>query len=188
MERANVPNTTKKSVINAYIQCALTHCSSWSNAHPPRTGMHHTGTHQQCHQESSRQMVQERRPRKGQSSIPLQKAMSTEYKTDERIVKVVILHYVKPTTKDNSISLIIYYNTKMSQLLIKNKTTTNKTPLQEDHVIYKHTWKIESCGPQRCIRMMWTTLSRRLTCHLQNGTIKKHYNTLHKNTTTRKRF
>ena len=66
--------------------------------------------------------------------------MSTEYKTDERIIKEIIQRHVKPTNEEHTIDVIIYYNTKKtSQLLIKNRTTTKKTPLQEDHVIYKHT-------------------------------------------------
>ncbi|MPC41758.1 hypothetical protein E2C01_035361 [Portunus trituberculatus] len=61
-----------------------------------------------------------------------------------------------------------------------------KPPLQDDRVIYKHTCKIEDCGPQTYIGMTWTTLQRRLTCHLQNGTIKNHYIMAHKTTATRK--
>ncbi|MPC08946.1 hypothetical protein E2C01_001543 [Portunus trituberculatus] len=99
--------------------------------------------------------------------------MSTEYKTDESIIKDIIQHHVKPTNEEYTLSLIIYYKTKKtSQLLIKNKTTMKKPLLQEDHVIYKHTCKVEDCGPQTYIGRTRTTLLRRLTCHLLNGTIK----------------
>ncbi|MPC52728.1 hypothetical protein E2C01_046604 [Portunus trituberculatus] len=84
--------------------------------------------------------------------------MSTEYKTDERIIKDIIQHHIKPTDEEHTISLTIYYIKKKSQLLIKNKTTMKNPSLQENHVIYKHTCKIEDCGPQTYIGMTQTTL------------------------------
>ncbi|MPC89291.1 hypothetical protein E2C01_084229 [Portunus trituberculatus] len=74
--------------------------------------------------------------------------MSTEYRTDECIIKDIIQLHVKPTNEEHTVSLIICYNTKKaSQLLIKNKTTTKKPPLQEEHAMLNHTRKIEDCGP-----------------------------------------
>ncbi|XP_050707450.1 uncharacterized protein LOC126992689 [Eriocheir sinensis] len=66
--------------------------------------------------------------------------MSTEYKTDERVIKDIIHKNVKPTNAEQTISLIIYYKTsKTANLLIKNRQTPPPAPLQEDHVIYEHT-------------------------------------------------
>ncbi|XP_050714204.1 uncharacterized protein LOC126997250 [Eriocheir sinensis] len=70
--------------------------------------------------------------------------MSTEYKTDERVIKDIIHKNVKPTNAEQTISLIIYYKTsKTANLLIKNRQTPPPAPLQEDHVIYEHTCAIE---------------------------------------------
>ncbi|MPC33745.1 hypothetical protein E2C01_027106 [Portunus trituberculatus] len=108
--------------------------------------------------------------------------MFTEYKTEECIIRDI-----KPTNEEQTISLIIYYNTKKTpQLLIKNKTTTKKPCLQEDHVIYKHTCEIEDCGPQTYIGMTQITSSRRLACYLQNETVKNHYTAAHRTIATRK--
>ncbi|KAG0695558.1 hypothetical protein GWK47_026847 [Chionoecetes opilio] len=67
----------------------------------------------------------------------------------------------------------------MSQLLLRNTPHVIKTPLQEDHVIYQHTCNSEECGSHSYIGMTRTRLMRRLTCHLNNGSIKNHYDTVH---------
>ena len=113
--------------------------------------------------------------------------MSSDYKTEERIIKDIISNNVKPTDPEQELTLIIYYKSKKtSQLLMKNKRQAEAVPLREDHVVYEHTCTIEGCGPQTYIGMTCTTLSRRLTCHLQNGAIKQHHSNLHRTIPTRK--
>lgn len=88
----------------------------------------------------------------------------------------IIKRNVHPTDPEKQVTLIIYYKSrKTSHLLLRNRPTTNKTPLQEDHVIYRHTCTNVDCGPLSYIGMTTTKLSRRLSLHLQNGTIKSHY-------------
>ena len=112
--------------------------------------------------------------------------MSTDYKTDEKIIKEIIDKHVHPTDPNKHISLIIYYKTKKTaHLLLRNRPSVNKSPLQEDHVIYQHTCNSEECGPHSYIGMTRTKLTRRLTCHLQNGAIKNHYASLHDSHLTR---
>ena len=112
--------------------------------------------------------------------------MTTDYKTEEKTIKNIVYKNVRPTDKNSKISLTIYYKTKKtSQLLLRNRPSGNKTPLQEDHVIYQHTCNSEECGPHSYIGMTRTTLSRRLTCHLGSGAIKDHYATQHHSRLTR---
>ena len=112
--------------------------------------------------------------------------MSTDHRTEERVMKNNIYKNVKPTNEDARITLTIYYKTKKtSQLLLRNRPSTRKTPLQEDHVIYQHTCNSKECGPCSYIGMTRTTLSRRLTCHLSSGAIKEHYKGRNHNQLTR---
>ena len=112
--------------------------------------------------------------------------MSTDYRTEEKVMKDIIYKNVKPTNEDTRITLTIYYKTrKTSQLLLRNRPATRKTPLQEDHVIYQHTCNSKECGPCSYIGMTRTTLSRRLTCHLSSGAIKEHYSGRNHNRLTR---
>ena len=107
--------------------------------------------------------------------------MSTEYKTDEKIIQDIIRRNVTTTDPDQRISLTTYYKTqKTSQLILRNRPTKKIPALQEDHVIYQHSCTSEDCGPHNYIGMTRTKLSRRLTCHLQNGSIKSHYKNQHK--------
>ena len=101
-------------------------------------------------------------------------------------MKEIIEKNVKPTEEKTKITLTVYYKTKKtSQLLLRNRPTTIKSPLQDDHVIYEHTCNSKECGPCKYIGMTRTTLSRRLTCHLNNGAIKQHYTGRHHNQLSR---
>ena len=115
--------------------------------------------------------------------------MSTQYRMEEKAIRDIIRKNVKPTSPNQTIDLIIYYKTKKtSQLIMRNNTTAKPAPTQEANVIYKHTCTAEDCGPHSYIGMTRTSLSRRLTCHLQNGSIKEHYNKGHQTKLTRQQL
>ncbi|MPC94435.1 hypothetical protein E2C01_089604 [Portunus trituberculatus] len=69
---------------------------------------------------------------------------------------------------------------------MRNKTAKKPAPTQEANVIYQHNCTAEDCGPHSSIGMTKTTLSRRLTCHLQNRSIKEHYHGKHQTKLTRR--
>ncbi|MPC56280.1 hypothetical protein E2C01_050233 [Portunus trituberculatus] len=71
---------------------------------------------------------------------------------------------------------------------MRNKTAKKPAPTQEANVIYQHNCTAEDCGPHSYIGMTRTTLSRRLTCHLQNGSIKEHYHEKHQTKLTRQQL
>ncbi|KAG0724210.1 hypothetical protein GWK47_000475 [Chionoecetes opilio] len=83
------------------------------------------------------------------------------------------------TNQENTTPTISDPIKKTSQFLLRNTPHVTKTPLQEDHVIYQHTCISEECGSHSYIGMTLTRLTRRLTCYLNNGSIKKHYDTVH---------
>jgi len=192
------PKRYLRSSISAYIRRALSHCSTWKDAHQEleritqvlvNNGYTNTDisdvikrhmdkwyTHQDTTTPANDKHIK----------IYYRSHMSTDYKTDEKIIKDIVHRNVRPTDPEQHIALIIYYKSrKTAHLLLRNRPSATKTPLQEDHVIYQHTCNSEECGPHSYIGMTRTRLSRRLTCHLGNGAIKNHYATLHNSRLTR---
>ena len=103
--------------------------------------------------------------------------MSTAYKIDERIVKDIVGRGVSPVHHEDSIEFIIYYrNQKSGNLIMKNNMAEKTNDLNKTGVIYQYVCQIGGCKLQNIsyIGMCTTTLSRRLTCHLQAGTPKNH--------------
>ena len=86
------------------------------------------------------------------------------------------------TQEHASLKIIIYYkNIKTSMLLIKNNLNKN-SDLKATNVIYKFTCPNEEYSLRPNVNYIGntiTTLSRRLTMHLNNGAIKYHMATTH---------
>lgn len=74
---------------------------------------------------------------------------------------------------------------KTAQLFIKNRQTPTPAPLREGYVIYEHAFTIKDCGFQAYTGMKRTKPPRRLTCHLQSGSIKNHCSAQHRTPLTR---
>jgi len=115
--------------------------------------------------------------------------MSTAYKIDEMIMKKIIKNNVKSVDINNIIKVRIFYkNNKTSNLLlINNCLPLNNSILKESHIIYEFSCPFDDCARLHAsyIGMTTTTLSRRLTMHKREGTIKTHLQTIHNITTTR---
>ncbi|MPC59874.1 hypothetical protein E2C01_053902 [Portunus trituberculatus] len=183
------------STINAYVRRALTHCSTWKNVHEElervtqvlvNNGYRSTDITAAIKREISEWHNRTTNSTAEGNNINLyyKSHMSPTYKIEESTIKIIVKNNVTPTDPSKKINLDIYYRSmKTSQLLIRNKDMPKPRHLQQSHVIYEHTCSIEGCGPQKY--MTRTTLSRRLTCHLQNGAIKQHYTTKHKAEVTR---
>ena len=103
--------------------------------------------------------------------------MSSGYKTDERVLKSIIEGGVTPVNRDDTIKLVIFYkNKKTSNLVMKNNNTQANDDMSRTGVVYQYTCPIGNCQFRNnsYIGMTTTTLSRRLTSHLQTGTPKTH--------------
>ena len=181
------PERYLRSTINAYIRRALTHCSTWRATHIELTritqvlvnnGYSNSSINSAINQLLTK-WYQEEKPKDNTNKyieIFYKNHMSSEYKKDEAIMRDIILKNVHPSNPDEKIKLIIYYKSmKTSHLLLRNRPAQDKSSLQQDHVIYRHTCNNVDCGPHSYIGMTRTRLTRRLTLHLQNGTIKNHY-------------
>jgi len=194
------PERYHRSTINAYVRRALSHCSTWTNTHRELERLTqvliNNGYKNSDVQNAIRRAIdswrnKEEKTKDDDNKIKLyyRNHMSNAYKIEESTVKDLVYKNVKSTDENRTIELIIYYKTKKtSQLLLKNNPTTKPTTLQEVNVIYNHICTVEDCGPHSYIGMTRTSLSRRLTCHLQTGAIKQHYSAHHKTKLTRQQL
>ena len=83
--------------------------------------------------------------------------------------------------EDNIIFTIYYKNRKTSSLLLKNNTCPKPEGVRESHIVYKFTCPEGDCTPLGTyVGMTTTTLSRRLTLHLQQGGPKTHMRQHHR--------
>ena len=105
--------------------------------------------------------------------------MHQNYKLEERIIKDLIYENTKCVNPQEKLTLIIYYkNLKTSNLIMKNNPSPKLPTLQQHNVIYMYS--CNNCRTQHgqageYVGMTQTTLSRRLTMHLQTGSIKQHH-------------
>ena len=116
--------------------------------------------------------------------------MSPGYKADEKALKTIIHRNCKPRHPNDTISLNIYYKSpKTASLIMKNNMTQDKTPTKQTNVIYYYKCNIGDCALQpnsAYIGKTTTTLSRRLTMHLQSGGPLTHTDKFHDEPLTRK--
>jgi hypothetical protein len=123
------------------------------------------------------------------TTIIYQNQMNRGYKVDERVLQSIIHNNTKSTTDNGKIKLLIYYkNKKIQNLLMNNNPCKKSGLLQETNVVYKFSCNKEGCRLLQNINYIGltsTTLSRRLTCHLQSGGPKNHMREAHNETITR---
>ena len=75
------------------------------------------------------------------------------------------------------VKLIIFYqNRKTCNLVMKNNLSDNTSDMNRTGVVYQYTCPIGDCKLRKIsyVGMTTTTLSRRLTSHLQTGSPKTH--------------
>ena len=108
--------------------------------------------------------------------------MNSQYKADEKILKDILKKNTACNRDDEHLQLNIYYQSKKTrQLVMKNNPATIKES-NRTNVVYMFECPHEDCKPYgKCyIGATTTTLSRRLTMHIQDETgpaehyLKKH--------------
>jgi hypothetical protein len=115
--------------------------------------------------------------------------MSAAYKTYERVFRQIIQRNVHSNEPNQKFKVNIFYgNKKVHNLVMKNNPTKPST-LQSTNVVYKFSCPNEDCKLRNNVNyigMTATTLSRRLTCHLNSGGPRQHMLTEHGVAITRK--
>ena len=194
------PDRYKRSVIVSYVKRAFTHCSSWPDLHNELQRLSQTlvnngysinhiqdviRKHMHHYNNGYRTPIVPTRP---PIKLYYRNYMSTAYKTDERVINNIVKRGVIPVDTEDTIQFVIYYkNRKTSNLIMKNNTSLESSDLSKVGVIYRYSCPIGDCKLRNVsyIGMTTTTLSRRLTSHLQNGTPKMHTLQVHGSPLTR---
>ena len=115
--------------------------------------------------------------------------MSSAYKKDEKVLRDIVHRNCLPVAPYGEIKLFVYYQTpSTSKLVMRNNTSRDTSDLKATNVIYEFQCPIGDCARRSnssYIGYTTTTLSRRITMHLQNGAPEKHVRTAHNTRLTR---
>ena len=101
---------------------------------------------------------------------------SSAYKEDERVLKNIIKKNVAPKNHTDRIVLIIYYKSRTTSNLIMKNNTHQESKLKANNVVYMYRCPHGDCKLRNTtyVGHTKTSLSRRLTCHLQTGAPRQH--------------
>lgn len=186
--QSQCPQRYKSSVVRAYVHRALTHCSSWPLVHQELRRIKQTLADNSYDIEfvddqinlTLNKYITARTPRDQDNSINIfyKSQMTPSYETEEKVLKRIVSKNCKPTDPDASIKLHIYYQSpSTSSLVMKNNMAEDKTTLKQTNVVYQYKCQIGDCAllpNSNYIGYTSTSLSRRLTMHLQSGAPSSH--------------
>ena len=194
------PDRYKDSVIKAYVRRALTHCSTWelvhkemgrvkqiltNNNYPVLAIDKHIRDAVTVYTQGRQTPVQDASVHK----LFYKNTMSPAYKADERALRSIVRRHCRPVTQGDQLQLIIFYqNPTTRSLLMKNNPTRDTDLLKQTNVIYSYKCTLGDCALRpNCnyIGLTTTSLSRRITMHLQSGGPKTHSDTHHGHRLTR---
>ena len=99
--------------------------------------------------------------------------MSPGYRADERALRRIVHRNCTPTQNTDRLQLNIYYNNPTtSALLLKNNLSGDTNTLKQTNVVHHYNCTLGDCAllPRSAyIGNTTTSLSRRITMHLQHG-------------------
>ena len=103
-----------------------------------------------------------------------------KYKLDEAALRNIIMDNVTSVAPDGKIKLVIYYkNSKTSSMIMKNRPSPARPdPLKRSNVIYQFICPANGCR-SNYIGMTSMRLSKRISCHAQEGAIYNHISKQH---------
>ena len=111
--------------------------------------------------------------------------MSAGYKDDLIALKSIIKRNVRAKNPNDRVKLIIYYkNPTTKSLILRNNMSHDPSILKKSNLVYHYTCKNGDCAlhpHSGYIGHTTTTLSRRITMHLQQGGILTHQRSYHPN-------
>ena len=115
--------------------------------------------------------------------------MNAGWKADERILRKIIKNNCIPTNRDDSLQLNIYYRTPTTaSIVMSNNPNRDHTPLKQANVVYFYKCTKGDCAllpKSGYVGLTTTSLSRRITMHLQTGGPKTHTEKYHDSPLTR---
>ena len=193
--KGECPDAFKKSVISAYVNRALTHCSSWRLVHAEldriRQLLTNNGYNEDMVEDCIRRKMDKfqdettpRRPEEECQKITLYYKLNygTAYKQETEAVKNIIKRGVQTTNSETKIDLRVYCKpNQMASLVMRNSTAPPKEKEAKTNVVYKFLCPERDCEPSSVsyIGLTSTTLRRRFQGHRSHGAIFQHYTEVH---------
>ena len=205
---SDCPQRYKESVVNAYVCRAIKHCSSWAlvdselkrvrqmlvnNNYPISMVDRCIRDAIAKHNRKQQEQQEHTEPDQSQNSVThklyYQNSMSQAYKDDEKALKTIVQKHCRPVSAGDQLKVVIYYrNPTTRSLVMRNNPARDTSSLKQTNVIYSYKCSIGDCALRdncKYIGHTVTTLSRRITMHLQNGGPKTHTELHHHQRLTR---
>lgn len=191
----------KHGVIRSYVRRALKHCSTWQlvtrELERVKQMLVNNGYSNCDFDDISRDMLDKYMTsdttadvaHKPSNNIDIyyRNTLTPAWKKDEKAIRDIITKGVTPVNSDHHIRLKIYYKTPRTSSLVIRNSHQNTTTLQQTNVVYRFKCSTGDCATRNIyyIGHTTTTLSRRLTMHLQDGGPKTHMRDYHGKQLTR---
>ena len=192
----------KRGVIRAYVRRAIKHSSSWRlvdlELRRVRQMLINNGYSNSDFDDISRDMIDKHMtapdiatntPYTTPNNIDIyyRNTLTPSWKKDEKVIRDIISKNVIPVQPDHRVRFKIYYKSPRTSSLIMRNNQQNTTPLQQTNVVYRFKCSTGDCATRNVyyIGHTTTTLSRRLTMHLQDGGPKTHLHDHHGTRLTR---
>ena len=127
----------------------------------------------------------------GQGKVNLfyESRMSSCYKKEEKAIRSILMKNCIPKNDGDNLKLVIYYKSPtVSNLVMKNNLSDVPSLLRSTNVVYKYKCTSGDCAHQpnsTYIGHTTTTVSRRITMHLQDGAPARHLREEHNTDLTR---
>ena len=197
--KSECPDRYKDSTISSYLRRAITHCSTWTSTSAEINKASQTLVNNGFSNRRIDQLTKKTINRwyAGDLNAPddhepnhhirlfYKNQFHHAHKQDEKAIREIISDHLKPTSDEDEIKLIIYYkNRRTSSLIMKNNPSPIQDMIRQRNVVYHFTCPIEGC-PQDYIGMTTTRLSKRISCHVQEGAIHNHMSRVHNRRPTR---
>ena len=107
-----------------------------------------------------------------------QSQMTTAYRKEEKIIRDIITKNCRPVQEPDTIKVIIYYRSpKVTSLVMRSNLSQDPSVMKSTNVVYQIRCTTGDCArrPSTYIGHTTTTLSRRITMHMQDGSPKRHF-------------
>ena len=208
---SDCPDRYKESVVKAYVNRAIKHCSSWPSLHAELkrvrqmlvSNNYSISQIDKCIQDAIEKYVETQKPKVGTirpddtevsttHKLYYENSMSQAYKADEKVLRAIVKRHCRTVSAADELKLVVFYrNPKTCSLIMNNNPTRDRSLLKQSNVIYSYKCTLGDCALRpscKYIGHTTTSLSRRITMHLQTGGPKTHTETYHDQRLTRKQM
>ena len=191
--RGECPETYKKSVVNAYVKRAFTHCTSWKDVHSELDRIRQLLTNNGYQDNMIETAINRKMDQFCQDAAATPKTedelivyhrlnYGSAFKDECHAIKGIINRGVTPKAPYKRISLRIYSKPNLvASLIMRNSTAPRGSKETCTNVVYKFSCSQEMCkSPSKSyIGYTKTTLRKRLLAHRNNGAIHQHFVDVH---------